>query len=67
MVSAIPGDLCCSFMFESLCFSYCHAILVEGRGKKSEIDNLPVLATCWSGTVVMLFSKVKGPVTHGST
>ena len=28
------------------------------KKKNSEIDNLPVLATCWSGTFVMPFSKV---------
>ena len=40
------------------------------RRKKEEsqkIDDLPVLATRWSGTSAMLSSKVNGPVAHGST
>jgi len=37
----------------------------EGRSQK--IDDLPILATCRSGTLAMLSSKVNGPVTHGST
>jgi len=42
--------------------------LAEER-KKSEdtIDDLPVLATCQSGTSVMLSGKVNSPVVHGST
>ena len=49
---------------------YC-AIVVEKREKKEErsqkIDDLPVLATCRSGTLAMLSSKVNSPVAHGST
>ena len=37
----------------------------EERSQK--IDDLPVLATCRSGTLAMLSSKVNGPVAHGST
>ena len=37
------------------------------KKKKKKIDDLPVLATCWSGTIAMLSSKVNGPVTHGRT
>ena len=59
-------------------FSRCHASLAdsypderkkEERKKKGsqKIDDLPVLATCRSGTSVMLSSKVNGPVAHGST
>ena len=40
-------------------------------GRKKErspkIDDLPVLATRWSGTSAMLSSKVNGPVANGST
>ena len=36
-------------------------------GMHQKIDNLPVLATCRSGTLAMLSSKVNGPVAHGST
>ena len=47
------------------------AIVVEGRQKKErrsqKIDDLLVLASCWSGTLVMLSSNVNGPVAHGST
>ena len=51
-------------------FSLYRAIAVEKRKKKEEsqkIDNLPVLATCRSGTLVMLSSKVDGPAAHGGT
>ena len=43
--------------------------LTEERRKKEsqKIDDLPVLATCRSGTLAMLSSKVNGPVAHGST
>ena len=46
-------------------FSHGRAIMVEKSKKK--IDDLPVLATCRSGTLAMLSSKVNGPVAHGST
>ena len=41
----------------------------EERKKKEDqkIDDLPVLATCRSGTLAMLSSKVNGLVAHGST
>ena len=41
----------------------------EERRKKGsqKIDDLPVLATCQSGTLAMLSSKVNGPLAHGST
>ena len=42
------------------------AWLTHTERKKSK-DNLPVLTTCWSGTLVMLSSKVNGPIAHGST
>ena len=51
-------------------FSHYHAILVESGEKEEEsqkIDDLPVLATCRFGTLVMLSSKVNGPVAHRST
>ena len=44
-------------------------VLTEERKKKErsqKIDDLPVLATCWSGTSAMLFSTSNGPVAHGS-
>ena len=47
---------------------YC-AILVES-GEKEEsqkMDDLPVLATCWFGTLGMLSSQVNGPVGNRST
>ena len=37
------------------------------KKESQKIDNLPVLATCRSGTLAMLSSKVNGPVAHGST
>ena len=48
-------------------FSCCHAIAVEKRRRSQKIDDLPVLATCQSGTLVMFSSKVNGPVAHGNT
>ena len=47
-------------------FSHYHAIVLEKRRRKKErsqkIDDLPILATCRSGTSAMLSSKVNGPV-----
>ena len=37
------------------------------KKESQKIDDLPVLATCRSGTLAMLSSKVNGPVAHGST
>ena len=54
-------------------FSHYHASLADSytdRKKKEEnqkIYDLPVLATCRSGTSVMVSSKVNGPVAHGNT
>jgi len=48
----IPPDLGCCHLHLSL---------------QAKIDNLPVLATCWSGTLAILSSKVNGLVLHGST
>ena len=43
--------------------------LTEERRKKEsqKIDDLPVLATCRSGTSAMLSSTSNGPIAHGST
>ena len=38
-----------------------------GERRSQKIDDLPVLATCRSGTLVMLSSKVNSPVTHETT
>ena len=46
-------------------FSHCRAIAVSERSQK--IDDLPILATCRSGTLAILSSKVNGPVAHGNT
>ena len=74
-MSAIPSDLCIIVIASAV-------ILLlrqrkertkkkEERKKEEEssqkIDDLPVVATCRSGTLVMLSSKVNGPVAHGST
>ena len=37
------------------------------KERKKESQKIDVLATCRSGTLAMLFSKVNGPVAHGST
>ena len=39
--------------------------LTEEESQK--IDDLPVLATCWSGTSAMLSSTSNGPIAYGST
>ena len=63
VIYAILSHLNCSNIF-----SHYRAIVVEKRKKESQkIDDLPVLATCRSGTLVMLSSKVNGPVAPGST
>ena len=52
-------------------FSHYRVSLASVRKKKEErsqkIDDLPVLATCRSGTSAMLSGEVNGPVAHGST
>ena len=41
--------------------------MVEDREETSQkIDDSPVLATCQSGTFMMLFTKVNSPVVHES-
>jgi len=35
--------------------------------ESQKIDDLPTLATCWSGTSVMLSRTSNGPIAHGST
>ena len=35
--------------------------------RSQKINDLPVLATCQSGTLPILFSKVNGPIAHEST
>ena len=49
-------------------FSRCRAIVVKGGKKESQkIDDLPVLATCWSDALAILSSEVNGLVGHEST
>ena len=73
MVSAISCDLCCFFLcmnrFNSFSRYLASLAYTQGRMKKErsqKIDNLPILATCWSGTLVIFSSEVDGPVAHGS-
>ena len=53
MIYAVLWNCCNSF-------GHCRAILVEGRekdrkqGRSQNIDDLPILATCQSGTLAML-------------
>jgi len=57
-VSAVPSDLCHFSRLNR------NASLADAKKKKEEsqkIDNLPVLATCRSGTLAILSSKVNGP------
>ena len=49
-------------------FSRYHAIMAEKREtKKSEDKRFSILATCQSGILAMLSSKIIGPAAHGST
>ena len=41
---------------------YVLATLKDKERRRSEIDDLPVLPTCWSGTLALLSSKVNVPV-----
>ena len=47
--------------------SYFAVVLEDSQEESQKIDNLAILATCWSGTSAMLSSEVDGPVTYGST
>ena len=70
MVSAIYPVIYAVLSHLNCCnsFSRYHAIVVEKRKKESQkIADLPVLATCRSGTLAMLSSKVNSPVAYGST
>ena len=51
----------------SLADSYTDRRKKKKKEESQKIDDLPVLATCRSGTLVMLSSKVNGPVAHGTT
>ena len=56
------------FVFELLYIIASAVIVIAWLTLKDEkIDDLPILATCWSGTSAMLSSEVNGPVAHGST
>ena len=49
---------------------YCGSLADAKERMKEEsqkIDDLPILATCQSGTLVILSSKVNGPIAHEST
>ena len=70
MVSVIPSDLCCCLHLDCCnSFScYCASLAYTEKKKRSQkIDDLPVLATCQSGTSAILSSKVNTLVVHGST
>ena len=41
--------------------------LTEEEERSQKIDDLPVLATCWSGTSAMFSSKFNCPIDRGST
>ena len=49
---------------------YCSSPVYTQRKKKErsqKIDDLPILVTCWSGTLEMLSSEVNSLAAHGST
>ena len=50
-------------------FSHYHVSLASKtkKEKSQKIDDLPVLATCWSVTLAILSSQVNGSVAHEST
>ena len=43
------------------------AWMAKKKQRSQKIDNLPVLATCRSGTLEILSSEVNGPVSNGNT
>ena len=69
MVSAAtPSDLSLFFCSCLNCDSYSHYCASLADIEKSQkIDDLSVLATCQSGTLLIFFSKVNGPIAHEST
>ena len=68
MVSAITSDLCCFLIWIVVIASAVIALAWLTLKKRSQkIDDLPVLATCQSGTSAILSSKVNTLVVHGST
>ena len=55
-------------LFLRVSFGCYRAIVVEKREKETQkIDDLPISATCRSGTLAILSSKVNSSVAHGST
>ena len=65
MMSAIPGNLCCFFFMLNRCNSFSHYRTSLKEEESQKIDDLHVLATCRSGTSVMLSSEVSNPFAHG--
>ena len=64
-MSAVPSSKCCLLQCNS--FGQYHASVdEETKSESQKIDNLPTLATCWSGILAILSSDVDGPV-HEST
>ena len=57
-------NCCNSFSRYRAIVCYCDG---EKKKESQKIDDLPVLASCRSGTLAMLSTKVNGPVAHGST
>ena len=45
----------------------CWKVVKVRKSESQKIDDLPVLATFWSGALAILSSKVNGPVVHEST
>ena len=65
-MSAITSDLCYFLIWIVVIASAVIALAWLTLKKRSQkIDNLLVLATCWSGTSAIL--KVNAPVVHGTT
>ena len=63
VIYAVLSRLNCCIRYSS----YFAVVLEVSQKESQKIDDLPVLATCWSGTSAMLSSEVDGPVTYGST
>ena len=45
----------------------CWKVVKVRKSESQKIDDLPVLVAFWSGALVILSSKVNGPVVHEST
>ena len=67
MIYASVSRLNCCNSFSHYRVSLASERKKERKKESQKMDDLPVLATCQSGTLAMLSGIVNGPVVHGST